>query len=316
MIPTVRRAMTELNANIPTFSEAPVTDLVERRLRRERLLSSLLTVFAGVTVFICCLGIYGMLAYAVERRRQEISVRMAIGAQTSDVIRLMVRESLVPVASGLLAGALLSIAGQPVAGAAAVRRLELRPADARRRERSVPAGGGGGGRAAVASGGAGQSGAGAASVVIDQKQLRVASRQESLPRQESFPQKDHLPARITVPGKDQRFIRPSSWRPSPWRLDRFAAVLRLSRPSARPNFLVKRSTRPSVSISFWRPVKNGWHSSRCPGAAPCPCFGSSTLRHMRSGRQLPCTRGEYSASWSVSFRRIRRQAFDLAKRAW
>ena len=110
MIPTVRRAMTELNANTPTFSEAPVTELVERRMRRERLLSSLLTVFAAVTVFICCLGIYGLLAYAVERRRQEISVRMAIGARTSDVVRLMVRESLVPIACGIGAGALLSIA--------------------------------------------------------------------------------------------------------------------------------------------------------------------------------------------------------------
>jgi predicted permease len=110
MIPTVRRAMTELNANTPTFSEAPVTELVERRMRRERLLSSLLTVFAAVTVFICCLGIYGLLAYAVERRRQEISVRMAIGAQTSDVVRLMVRESLMPIVCGIGAGALLSIA--------------------------------------------------------------------------------------------------------------------------------------------------------------------------------------------------------------
>ena len=109
MIPTVRRAMTELNANTPTFSEAPVTDLVERRLRRERLLSSLLTAFAAVTVFICCLGIYGMLSYAVERRRQEISVRMAIGAQTADVVRLMVRESLLPVSAGLVAGAVLSV---------------------------------------------------------------------------------------------------------------------------------------------------------------------------------------------------------------
>jgi hypothetical protein len=110
MIPTVRKAMTELNANTPTFSEAPVAALVERRLRRERLLSSLLSVFAGVTMFICCLGIYGMLAYAVVRRRQEISVRMAIGAQTSDVVGLMVRESLVPVVCGLLAGAVVSIA--------------------------------------------------------------------------------------------------------------------------------------------------------------------------------------------------------------
>ena len=110
MIPTIRRAMTEMNANIPTFSEAPLADLVERRMRRERLLSSLLTVFAGVTLSICCLGIYGMLAYAVERRRAEISVRMAIGAQTPDVVRLMVRESLAPVAVGVVIGGGLSIA--------------------------------------------------------------------------------------------------------------------------------------------------------------------------------------------------------------
>lgn len=109
MIPSVRRAMTELNANTPTFSEAPLADLVERRLRQERLLSFLLTIFAGITVFICCLGIYGMLSYAVERRRQEISVRMAIGAQTLDVVRLMVQESVVPVAAGIVAGAALSM---------------------------------------------------------------------------------------------------------------------------------------------------------------------------------------------------------------
>lgn len=110
MIGTVRRAMTELNANTPTFGEAPASDLVERSLRGERLLSSLLAVFAGVTTFICCLGIYGMLAYAVQRRRQEISVRMAIGAQTADVVRLMVRESAVPVAFGLAVGAAMSMA--------------------------------------------------------------------------------------------------------------------------------------------------------------------------------------------------------------
>jgi predicted permease len=110
MISTVRRAMTELNANTPTFSEVPLSALVERRLRRERLLSSLLTVFAAVTLFICGLGIYGMLAYAVERRRQEISVRMAIGAQASDVIGLMVKESLVPVACGFVAGSMLTAA--------------------------------------------------------------------------------------------------------------------------------------------------------------------------------------------------------------
>ncbi len=148
---------------------------MERRLRRERLLSSLLTVFAGVTVFICCLGIYGMLAYAVERRRQEISVRMAIGAQTRDVVRLMVRESLVPVASGVVAGAGLSIAAnrwlsQVLYGVSSYDPLTLVGASVLfltgRRCRS---------RAAVASGGAGQSSAGVAAVTSWPSSSRASS---------------------------------------------------------------------------------------------------------------------------------------------
>jgi predicted permease len=110
IVPVVRRAMTELNANVPTFSESPLEDLVERRLRRERLLSSLLMTFAIVTTSICCLGIYGTLAYAVERRRREIGVRLAIGAQTSDVLRVMLAESFTSVAAGVLIGAALAIA--------------------------------------------------------------------------------------------------------------------------------------------------------------------------------------------------------------
>ena len=83
---------------------------LERSVRRERLLSSLLAVFAIVTVLICALGIYALLSYSVERRRQEISIRMAIGARASDVVRLMVGESVVPVGLGLLAGTAFAIA--------------------------------------------------------------------------------------------------------------------------------------------------------------------------------------------------------------
>ena len=109
MIPSVRRAMTEINAETPTFSEAPVVDLIERSVRRERLLSSVLAVFAIVTVLICALGIYAVLSYSVERRRQEISVRMAIGASSRDVVALMVRESVLPVGLGVIAGAALAV---------------------------------------------------------------------------------------------------------------------------------------------------------------------------------------------------------------
>jgi ABC-type antimicrobial peptide transport system permease subunit len=104
MIATVRRAMREQNADIPTFSEATLVDLREQQLRRERLLSDLLTLVGAVTLLVCALGIYGMLSYSVARRRAEISVRMAIGARTADVVRLIVRESLVPVGAGIAIG--------------------------------------------------------------------------------------------------------------------------------------------------------------------------------------------------------------------
>jgi NAD(P)-dependent dehydrogenase (short-subunit alcohol dehydrogenase family) len=109
MIPSLRRAITELNADIPTFSEATFGHLRERQLRRERLLSDLVTLFGSVTLLVCCLGIYGLLSYSVARRRGEISVRMAIGASSSSIVKMVVRESLVPVAIGIAIGGVAAI---------------------------------------------------------------------------------------------------------------------------------------------------------------------------------------------------------------
>ena len=110
MIPTVRRAMTEVNAEIPTFSEATFADLRERQLRRERLLSDLVTLFGSVALLVCCLGIYGLLWYSVARRRSEISVRMAIGASAPSIVTMVVRDSLMPVTIGIIFGAIAAIA--------------------------------------------------------------------------------------------------------------------------------------------------------------------------------------------------------------
>jgi predicted permease len=110
MIATVRRAVTEINADIPTFSEAPLTTLRERALRRERLLSTLLSLFATVTVLVSALGIYGLLAYDVTRRRAEIGIRMAIGADARAVIRLIARDSLAAVVAGVAVGLTAAVA--------------------------------------------------------------------------------------------------------------------------------------------------------------------------------------------------------------
>ena len=96
MVSTVRQAMAELDANVPTFGEITPIELREQQIKQERLLASLLASFGGVALFLACLGIYGM--------PSEIGIRMALGAKRPDIVRMVARESLAPVAAGILFG--------------------------------------------------------------------------------------------------------------------------------------------------------------------------------------------------------------------
>jgi ABC-type antimicrobial peptide transport system permease subunit len=84
---------------------------------RERLMASLSGVFAALAALIATIGLYGVMSYMVVRRRTEIGIRMALGADRIRVIRLIVREAGMLIAGGLLAGLVLAIVAARAAGA-------------------------------------------------------------------------------------------------------------------------------------------------------------------------------------------------------
>lgn len=69
-----------------------------------------LVIFGSIALLLSCLGIYGMLAYLFARRTAEIGIRMALGARRTDVDRMVVRESLVPVSIGMGLGLAVAFA--------------------------------------------------------------------------------------------------------------------------------------------------------------------------------------------------------------
>jgi predicted permease len=121
----VTRAVTEVNPAIAIQYQTVKTQ-VEQSLLRERLMATLSGFFGGLAVLIATIGLYGVMSYMVARRRIEIGVRMALGADRATVIRMIVREAGLLLAIGLAIGALLSIYA---ARAAATFLYELTPGD-------------------------------------------------------------------------------------------------------------------------------------------------------------------------------------------
>jgi hypothetical protein len=104
IIGPIRDALHSLDPELPFIEVRTLREEVETSLWQERLMAALSSIFGAIAVLLASIGLYGALDYAVRSRTREIGVRVALGAQPARIVRLLSRETLLVIASGIAAG--------------------------------------------------------------------------------------------------------------------------------------------------------------------------------------------------------------------
>jgi predicted permease len=123
LVGPIRAALTEMDPNVPLSDIAVMDDIVQSALSGDRVIALTITLFGSVALFLAMTGLYGVLAYYVTRRTQEIGIRVAFGASGGHVMRMVTLRGLALVAGGLVVGILGAVA--------TTRLLELQLYDVR-----------------------------------------------------------------------------------------------------------------------------------------------------------------------------------------
>jgi len=106
----------EISSSIAQTNRSLVVDFqtmkmqVRESLLRERLMATLSGFFGGLAALLATIGLYGVMSYTVARRRNEIGIRMALGADRGDVVRMVLREAGALLAAGVVVGTVLAVA--------------------------------------------------------------------------------------------------------------------------------------------------------------------------------------------------------------
>ena len=114
LVADITREIHGLDKDVPVTEVTTLTEILAREASPKRFNAGLLSLFAGIALALAAIGVYGVTSYAVAQRTHEVGIRMAIGAQKSDVLKLFMSEGLKLVLAGLAIG---------LAGAFALTRL-------------------------------------------------------------------------------------------------------------------------------------------------------------------------------------------------
>jgi putative ABC transport system permease protein len=105
----VRRLVLELDPNLPVADIVPMQQYIDDTTVSSRVLSTLLGAFAVAALLLAAVGVYGVISHDAAARTHEIGVRMAVGASSGEVLRMVLRQSLLMVGAGILIGMALAL---------------------------------------------------------------------------------------------------------------------------------------------------------------------------------------------------------------
>ena len=109
-IPVIQRDIKELGGNLPMFDFKTLADLTQAQLGLVKATALLLTLLSLIGLVVASIGIYGVTSYAFSQRRREIGIRMALGAQRGDILKLIMKEGISLALLGIVIGVALALA--------------------------------------------------------------------------------------------------------------------------------------------------------------------------------------------------------------
>jgi len=114
LLPSIRAAVHAIDPQVPLFAVRTMDDAIAASIATQRSSATLVGGFSILALFLAALGLYGVLAYSVTRRTREIGIRIALGSPRAKICGLIVRQGMIMVGLGILAGVFVSLGCAPL----------------------------------------------------------------------------------------------------------------------------------------------------------------------------------------------------------